>query len=253
MKKISINILFWKDNNFNNRLDNFKICYKKLNDFKNYIIEKNVDIELHINSFEFGKVKYINESILFKRNRKDYRRSEKINLVLEYNYLNIKPDIFCVIDSDIFFTSKDYDSLIELFKNMQENKFYVPIVNNIHNKNGIDLDNIPEINMITSKRHILGLGAFFVIDFNKLFMIGGFDERFIVWGGEDDDVAMRLLKAGMQRDTLPIKPYHLPHESLTYMISNKLYFEQCKIIGNNDIITRYSIIYEKYLDAYLTV
>jgi len=43
--------------------------------------------------------------------------------------------------------------------------------------------------------------------------IGGFDESFVGWGGEDEDLGIRLMKAGIQAHRTPALVYHLNHDS----------------------------------------
>lgn len=56
----------------------------------------------------------------------------------------------------------------------------------------------------------------------KLCEIGGFDEKFQGWGGEDRDVAIRLLKAGCDIEMRPdLSVYHLDHEPSPHVNSQQ--------------------------------
>ena len=53
-----------------------------------------------------------------------------------------------------------------------------------------------------------------MIDFRTIINICGFDERFKVWGGEDDDLRLRLERIRFYRINLQCTLYHLYHNTL---------------------------------------
>lgn len=92
---------------------------------------------------------------------------------------------------------------------------------------------------VPDKDHLcyFGLGYFHRDNFYK---IGGFNENFIGWGGEDIDFYDRLEKIGIERSViLNIKDfvYHIPHD------------ENLKVVNHKDKNTKFSIEYNKVVGS----
>lgn len=243
--KITFNMLFWDGEDSETRLKNLNFAWNKLKEFSEFCGHN--DIQNVCLLFDFSEEKKINDSIHIPYLKNEYKRSEKINKVLEYNYKNYNPELICFLDSDVFFNKDQYFYLLHEIKNFNKNDVMVSKLQDIQNNDAINFENNYTEYQV-KERIITGLGAFFLINFSILFNIGGFDERFIVWGGEDDDIASRLDNLGIQRYYIPIIFYHLPHESLrTNTINTEQYKKQYKIIYNNDIVTKFSLITNKYL------
>lgn len=248
MVKISFNILYWDGFDSETRLKNISFCYEKLNKFIKYSNTKNMNIKVFL--FDFSEKQVIKDSIHIPYKNNEYRRSEKMNRVLEYNNNNFKPDIFCCLDSDVFFIESEYEKLINELNVFNSNSITICSVLDIQESTCIDYtNNTFNTNQILVKPRLMaGLGAFYIINFNNLFNIGGFDERFICWGGEDDEVIGRLINKGYNKIYTSIQLFHLPHKSLSNdSINSDQYKIQCQIIGNNDTITKHSLITNKYL------
>jgi len=244
--KITFNILYWNGFDSENRIKNINFTWDKIKQFSKYCNDNELENKCLL--FDFSHNKILNESIHIPYINGEYKRSEKINKVLEYNYNNYKPELICFLDSDIFFEESQYTILFNLINTLTPNNVFVSSVLDIMDIKSVDYVNKKLINPSFRNRLIPGLGAFFIINFDDIFKIGGFDERFLVWGGEDDDISYRLDKKGFKISLAPIKLYHLPHISMQDDAhQNPQYHLQCRLIGNNDIITKYSLISKKYL------
>jgi hypothetical protein len=244
---ITFNILFWKGFDFQNRFDNLKFSWYRLNKFCEYAQTKNVEVKPLL--FDFSEEKNLEDSIHIPYPNGEYKRSEKINRVLEYNEINYNPNLICIVDSDVFFEEDQYDKLLDIINNYDKNIVYVPTLSDIMFKSEVDFINKTIHNPKVTQRVLDGLGAFFIVNFKNIFNIGGFDERFIVWGGEDDDMRSRLINSGSKIERIPIKLFHLPHESLMTSAHKSIeYHQQVSIINNNSIKTEYSLISKKYLN-----
>lgn len=243
--KITFNILFWKGFDFENRLRNLEFSWYRLKKFVSYLKEKGIKSECLL--FDFSEESLLQESIHMPYPNDVYKRSEKINQVLIYNKENYKPEIICVIDSDIFFEENQYDKLIEIITNLKDKKVLVPNLSDIIDSNEVDFINKKINKPRTVNRGLGGLGAFFMLKFDEIFNIGGFDERFIVWGGEDDNISVRLSKNGCDVSRVDIKLYHLPHQSMMSSAHRDVrYHEQVKYVHVDEINTKHSKINEKY-------
>ena len=61
-----------------------------------------------------------------------------------------------------------------------------------------------------------GLGGVYICDLELLKSLGGFNENYIGWGGEDGDMLDRIYTSGTPFKMKPTKdfaPFHLPHFS----------------------------------------
>lgn len=57
--------------------------------------------------------------------------------------------------------------------------------------------------------------------------IGGFDEEFVGWGGEDEDLARRLLREGARFRALPASyVYHLDHPRRTQQVASQVFYRK---------------------------
>lgn len=215
--KVSINVPFWST--LEERINNMKFVKYHLTNFNEFLLT--MGINSYLNIFDFSENQVIEDSIHIPFPDKSFRKAEKINHILKYNYDNIKPDIYCQFDSDIFFSPDSYFDFLELLLNFDHNKFYVSNVFDIplEYQKKIDYENFAingeiEIN----ERFVYGLGGTFLISFRKLYDIGGYNEMFQYWGGEDDDTANRLVRLGMSRQEYKINLYHLPHSHSTSIL-----------------------------------
>lgn len=216
--KISFNICFWAFQDTPNRIRNTKFSWYRLKKFVDYYNnQQNQPHELECFLFDLSSNKLIEDAIHIPVENSTYERSKKLNLCIEWNLLNYNPDIICFLDSDVFFLEDQYESFTGIINNFNKETFITSDVFDIQDNSFVDFDNhsFKERPPVVI-RNIPGLGAFFMIDFDLLVQIGGFDERFIVWGGEDDDLRYRLERKQMKRITLTIELFHLNHDNLMH-------------------------------------
>lgn len=177
-----------------NRFDNFRRCVKSLEDCKN-----NEKIELIIIDYESydGDVKLVCEqSILdtiFVSHKPPFRRSGGMNR----GYENSTGNYFYFLDTDIIVQKTLVD---DIFSNIKNGICSFPIFKDLHPRVDVwDLESQLKIHgknafaWSTSgetgwRTDSYGMCAFTKSDFE---MIGKWNEKFIRWGGEDDDVYAR--------------------------------------------------------------
>jgi hypothetical protein len=248
MTKITFNILYWNGSDSETRLKNVEYCWKKINKFSDYSNSKGMSIVPLL--FDFSETNELPGSIHIPYKNGEFKKSEKINKVIEYNYLHNKPDIFCFLDNDVFFLESEYDKLIDELINFDMSSMKTCGVLDIQNSGQIDFPNnsFSAINIDIKPRLMNGLGAFYIIGFDNIFKTGGFDERFTCWGGEDDEIGYRLNRNGIRKEYTKIQLFHLPHKSMENDSKNEdQYNLQCRLISNNEKVTKFSIITDKYL------
>ena len=143
---------------------------------------------------------------------KPFSKAKVINKSVEKS----KGDILVIADADIFFSP----SLLEAsIKHLDTHAWVIPFryVLNISKKSTRDLLEIkPQwpipINLETHPRPYAAMGGVNIVPRKHFETVGGFDERFVGWGGEDDAFAASLntLCGYVKRTDTTL--YHLWHE-----------------------------------------
>lgn len=236
---ISINIPFWYTSE--ERLDNLKTCYKVIKQLQKYLISNGVYVK--INVFEFSKEKKFKSSIFIPIGKK-YNKSYKLNHALKWLNKNEKPDIVCFIDSDCFVDRIDYYKVLKQFTNFDKSKYYC---NNLVKLDKIEYFDTEQLTLkpfytFVNSGIINGLGGMWICDFDTLYEIGGFDERYTGWGLEDEDVGKRLWIKGLQFQQLDFKVYHLPHEIESTKKDTTLRDIQKKIFVEDNTVVRPTLL-----------
>jgi glycosyltransferase involved in cell wall biosynthesis len=133
------------------------------------------------------------------------------------NALNIgikaaKGEYIIIADIDLIFPPEYLDNIIKQFEPglfITHNSFYIP--------ESFHIDNI---NVLISQKYndqfVENFNGACVVKKEALFNIGVYDEFYLVWGAEDDDIIMRLENSGLVRkhiSTSEINIYHQWHPS----------------------------------------
>lgn len=209
--KITINIPFWYTSE--ERLSNLRICYKSIKNLKQYLTLNGLNVELNV--FEFSEEQKFESSIFIPIGKK-YNKSYKLNHALKWLSLNAREsiDIVSFVDSDCVVDTKDYPKILEQFTNFNKLKYYCNNLTKLDKKEYFNTENLTLESFYTfvNSGIINGLGGMWICDFDTLYEIGGFDERYTGWGLEDEDVGKRLYLKGLEFQQLDFRVYHLPHE-----------------------------------------
>ena len=224
MISISLNMKFWFDGQDNStRLRNVEFCWPKLKKLTQFIKSKNINAECFL--FDFSPDQYISDSIHIPYPLGDYKKAEKTNIILK-NYVS-NYDFFMMIDSDAFFYESDYDKLLEILQSLESGDVITFDLAKIDTTQSCVVDNIfyPEkANWSYAyagdkergplNGYLGGLGGVYIVDTNLLINLGGFDEKYVGWGGEDGDMFGRIMYSDLPHQCKPqrsIAPFHLPH------------------------------------------
>jgi hypothetical protein len=249
--KIAFTILTWGDNQ--ERIENFKFSFYHLNKLKDFLEKNNIECILY--PFCFGKNSLSENSIHVNLEELHYHRSFKINYVLKH-IINkkIEPNIFCCIDSDIFILEKDYSRFLDYISNTNfKNTFLTARWYDSAFREDFNFHNYTHTNNIRVETvRSSDASGFFLVDFEILKAIGGYDERFTVWGGEDNDIGTRLQKFGVQQEYMDFLFLHLKHERLNEITIleteyKDIYLNQVKIAQTDHSIIRPTLINDYYV------
>lgn len=236
MKSLTINLMFWTDGIQNStRERNVKYTTAELKYLCEYLCSRNIDCRYNI--YDYSPTKLVDESIHIPYPQSAYKRSEKINKILN----NTKTDLFAIIDSDCFVYRKDYETLANIIKQADLQScitfdvldFTEPDTQQIVNS-GADPFTFNDRTNGRFHGRAGGLGAFFIVNTNSLKFHGGFNEKFTTWGGEDGEIYDKIYRDGyIQKipcNNTTVKLYHLSHFSDR---ENVNYFDYNEYLRNN--------------------
>jgi hypothetical protein len=228
--KVNINILFW-DNGDEQRYKNTTLSWHLLKDFAEFA--KQFNLVVIPNLFDFSEEKKIEDAIHITYPKGTFKKAEKINKVIEH--FKDFDGFFSIMDSDIIIRPSDYQNLVDLIKSFKQNKYYVFNLDDLTCLSGVDfLGKKINFNALQYKKRVLDpdLGALFFIHQT---IINNFkmDERFVVWGGEDNEVSYRLQNAGYKKVICPFNVIHLPHNHALKKEDMQQYNEQVNILRQN--------------------
>ena len=226
MNSISLNMKFWDDGQPDStRIRNVNFSWKELKKLSNYLNVNGVNSEASL--YDFSPEQIIPDSIHISYPLGVYKKAEKTNIILKDKK---KYDFFMMIDCDAFFYEQDYETLLNLIKGL--NKGDVCTFDLAKLEDNVS-DYIVDDTFIISKanwsyaysgarengplrHHTGGLGGVYLSDTELLLSLGGFDEKYEGWGGEDGDMMGRIYYTDIPHSIKPTNtfaPFHLPHFS----------------------------------------
>jgi len=226
MNSISLNMKFLDDGHPDStRIRNVKFSWNELKKLTNYL--KNNGINAESTLYDFSPEQIITDSVHIPYPLGVYKKAEKTNIILKDKK---KYDFFMMIDCDAFFYEQDYETLLNLIKGL--NKGDVCTFDLAKLEDNVS-DYIVDDTFIISKanwsyaysgarengplrHHTGGLGGVYLSDTELLLSLGGFDEKYEGWGGEDGDMMGRIYYTDIPHSIKPTNtfaPFHLPHFS----------------------------------------
>ena len=177
--------------------------------------------------YDFSPEQIISESNHISYPLGVYKKAEKTNLILkeQSNY-----DFFMMIDCDAFFDDKDFQKLFNIIDNLEKGDVITfdlaKLDNNVNDyiiNEDFLISNANWSYAYSGNRengplngYSGGLGGVYICDLELLKSLGGFNENYIGWGGEDGDMLDRIYTSGTPFKMKPTKdfaPFHLPHFS----------------------------------------
>jgi glycosyltransferase involved in cell wall biosynthesis len=165
------------------------------------VVEQDLKSKLEID-------KNLDISHLFIHNSGPFNRSWAFNCASKHS----KKEIFMFTDADIFLDKEGYDECFnatELFEAITPNKIEISNV-------FIDENQGNKIVLLNMRKLHSFAGGMLIITRQAFEKIGGWDERFEGWGGEDDAMS-HVIYNQLCSKTLNIPNYHIdhPHEHIS--------------------------------------
>jgi len=233
MLSLDLNVLFWTDALQNStRERNIKYT---INEHEQLSAFFNTKISCNVRIFDYSPTKIIDKAIHIPYPSAVYKRSEKIN-----NLLNeCNSDMFAVMDSDCFICRDDYEPLLNIILTSGKDSCITFDVLDFSEKDTNDIiyhHADPKTFEVSSRfpGRAGGLGAFYITNTNNLKLNGGYNTKFTTWGGEDGEIYDKIYRDGsikkvpLNRDQ--IRLFHLSHFSDRGNIN---YFNHDEYVRNN--------------------
>jgi predicted glycosyltransferase involved in capsule biosynthesis len=225
MKKILLTMKFWTDGQENStRVRNVKYSWEKLKILNNFLLSNNIDSVAHL--YDFSPEKILEESIHIPFELGSYMKSAKTNKIID---LEQECDFMFMFDCDTFFSERDFDFLLGIIKDLESGDFVTFDLAKLEESDTISVieNDFVDYNYNWSYAysgnknngplccgHRGGLGGVYICDLNLLRALGGFNEKYIGWGGEDGDMIDRISSSNFRFRQKPINkiaPFHLSH------------------------------------------
>lgn len=225
MNKILITMKFWTDGQENStRIRNVNYTWSKLKKLKDFFSQNNINCESRL--YDFSPEKILDESIHIPFELGSYMKSAKTNKIINSN---TDCDYMFMFDCDAFFVEDDFCSLLDIINSLESGDFVT-----------FDLAKLDEMDTISIIKndfvdksmnwsyaysgnksngplccgHVGGLGGVYICDLNLLRDLGGFNEKYVGWGGEDGEMIERIVNSRKKHKQIPIRnvtPFHLSH------------------------------------------
>jgi predicted glycosyltransferase involved in capsule biosynthesis len=226
MKKFLFSMIFWHDGRDNStRLSNVNYCWPQMKKLISFLNENQINCDAKL--YDFSEEKVIEDSISVPYPLSVYKRAEKMNLVIKDN---LNYDFIVMFDCDMFFSSQDYDKVLDVFKSVEYRTLTTFDAAKLHTVDYDSLDdNFDPYKLDWSYAYsgskdlgplahgmIGGLGGIYICDINLIKESGFFNEKFVTWGGEDGDMLDKIYYLSAEKKINPTRhfsPFHLPHFS----------------------------------------
>lgn len=217
---------FWDDGIPNStRVRNVNFSWFELKKFSEFLKSKNIVIDCAL--YDFSPEKIISDAIHISYPLGVYRKAEKTNIILK-SKSNF--DFFMMVDCDAFFYEQDYVLFYDLFNKIELGDVITFDLAKLEDNVS---DYIIDGSFVKEKsnwsyaysgsrdagplaHHLGGLGGVYICDTKLLLELGGFDEKYEGWGGEDGEMMDRIWNTHLHHRFKPTKnfaPFHLPHLS----------------------------------------
>lgn len=215
---------FWDDGQPDStRIRNVNFSWNELKKLQSFLSVNGVVCSANL--YDFSPEKLIDESIHIPYPLGVYKKAEKTNCILKQQR---ESSFFMMIDCDAFFYEKDYEKLLEILRKLNRGDIITFDLAKLHdriNEYLIDgtfiIENSDWSYAYSGKREngplsqsMGGLGGVYICDTELLTSLGGFDNSYEGWGGEDGDMLNRIMISGKEYKVKPTRnfaPFHLPH------------------------------------------
>jgi predicted glycosyltransferase involved in capsule biosynthesis len=186
---------------------------------------------LLIEQDEHSKIKNLNLKAkhIFLKSKAAYNRSWAFNVATKYAMSNV----IVFGDSDLVMNPDQFIEGLKALQNFEMVSPYKSVVDLTPQENAFDMGNILQINRPgrgeTDNQKINIAGGIAMFRKDSIMRIGGWNQSFIGWGGEDDYQAIKI-KNFLSWTELEYRCFHLYHEKVKPDM--KYYQRNLQILNN---------------------
>lgn len=148
---------------------------------------------------------------VFARSSAPYNRSWSFNIA----YREIDSPIMIFGDSDIIMRPSEFRAALEAADSLDVVSPYSSVLDLDRHESEMSMDDMVSIGRPgrgeTDHQKINICGGIVIFSRDAFERVGGWDEEFVGWGGEDDMMTFKVEAAGLKAASLPFRCYHLWH------------------------------------------
>lgn len=148
---------------------------------------------------------------VFARSLEPYNRSWGFNVA----YRESDSPFIVFGDSDILMQVGEFKKSLEFAESLDVVSPYSVVIDLEERESSMSLDDMASISRPgrgeTDRQKINLCGGVVVFSRDALERVGGWDEDFFGWGGEDDMMTFKVEAAGLRTAAMPFRCYHLWH------------------------------------------
>ena len=148
---------------------------------------------------------------VFARSTRPYNRSWGFNVA----YRESESPFLIFGDSDIVMNTGEFKLSLDASENLDVVSPYSSVLDLTLQESMLDFDGMAKIARFgrgeADNQKINLCGGVVIFSRNAFERVGGWDEDFIGWGGEDDMMSFKVSAAGLRTATMPFRCYHLWH------------------------------------------
>lgn len=232
---------WWDGRNDSTRLRNARFTWPRNQRLASYVNSRGLQADAYM--YDFSPDQMLDDSIHIPYPLNVYKRSEKINIIL--NELNNKGYThIALIDADMFIDIRDYSKLFDnISRHSDKHVFFHdhallnpgPTAELTCSDKSVDLRSLDyrfAYSGDKSRGPLAGskgaFGGFYISPIKMLLDVGGYDETFVGWGGEDQEILNRLIseKKLHYRNIVPVRNYFAWHLHHFRDHGNPLYYKR---------------------------
>ena len=224
---LSIIVPYWSDGlECSLRERNVQPCWNKVKRLYQFLLDNGVECDCTM--YNFSEVNEIEDVRHIRCEISGFNKSKRMNLIFQkHRYASY---LLC-IDADMFFHENDFEQILLLTRSFAQNQVFTFDAAKLWEADTVTFLSTGQVDFNWDwwfaysgpkengpLLHSLGgIGGAYILPRAVLDYIGGFDEEFVRWGGEDGKALSDIVDAinsGIDFKVTPIRhffPFHLNH------------------------------------------
>lgn len=148
---------------------------------------------------------------VFLRSTKAYNRSWGFNVAFKES----DSPVIIFGDSDIIIRGGELRASLDAMEGLDVVSPYSSVIDLTKNESELSMDEMFQVSRLGRGEEDIQrtnlCGGVVMFSKSSFERVGGWDERFLGWGGEDDMMSFKVAAAGLKSASMPFRCYHLWH------------------------------------------